>query len=232
MRPTGEPGTSPVEQAPRGFCWRRALRRLSNGLWFIPAVYVILALARSVGLLRWDEADPIVLTRAISAGSASAALSALGSGMLAFTGFVTSIILLIIQFGTSEFSPRFLGWFRTDPTLRYALSAFIATFLFALVSTAQMGRGAAAFVPTRTLIAALLLTLLSIAMFLLLINRTSYGLRVASVLQSMDGDARDVFDMCTRRAPRRPQLQMRPRDRCVADRPSRLCTTRPSGRCW
>ena len=195
MPPTGEPGTSPVEQAPSGFRWRRALRRLSDSLWFIPAVYVILALALSAGLLRWDEADPIVLTRAISAGSASAALSALGSGMLAFTGFVTSIVLLIIQFGTSEFSPRFLAWFRTDPTLKYALSAFIATFLFALVSTAQMGRGTATFVPTRTLIAALLLTLLSIAMFLLLINRTSNNLRVAHVLQSLDGDARAVFDI-------------------------------------
>lgn len=194
MSPTGEPGTSPVGRAPRGFRWRRALRRLSRSLGFLPAVSVILALALSVGLLRWDEADPVVLARAISAGSASAALSALGSGMLAFTGFVTSIVLLIIQFGTSEFSPRFLGWFRTDWTLRYALSAFIATFLFALVSTAQMGRGTAAFVPTRTLIAGLLLTLLSIAMFLVLINRTSYGLRVASVLQSLDGDARAVFD--------------------------------------
>ena len=111
--------------------------------------------------------------------------------MLAFTGFVTSIVLLIIQFGTSEFSPRFLGWFR-DPALRYALSAFIATFLFALVSTAQMGRGTAAFVPTRTLIAALLLMLLSITMFLLLIDRTSNNLRVAHILQSLDGEARAV----------------------------------------
>ena len=196
MPPAGESGTSPVEQGPSGPRWARVvLRRLSDSLWFIPAVYVVLALALSVGLLRWDEADPIVLTRAISAGSASAALSALGSGMLAFTGFVTSIVLLIVQFGTSEFSPRFLGWFRTDPTIKYALSTFIATFLFALVSTAQMGRGEAAFVPTRTLIVALLLTLLSIAMFLLLIERTSYGLRVASVLQSLDGDARAVFDI-------------------------------------
>jgi uncharacterized membrane protein len=165
MSPTGEPGTSPVGQGPSRSRWRRALRRLSDGLWFI------------------------------SAGSASAALSALGSGMLAFTGFVTSIVLLIIQFGTSEFSPRFLGWFRTDPTLKYSLSTFIATFPFALVSTAQMGRGEAAFVPARTLIAALLLTLLSIAMFLLLIDRTSYGLRVANVLQSLDGDARAVFNI-------------------------------------
>ena len=110
-------------------------------------------------------------------------------------GFVTSIVLLIIQFGTSEFSPRFLGWFRTNPTLKYALSTFIATFLFALVSTAQMGLGTATFVPTRTLIAALLLTLLSIAMFLLLIDRTSYRLRVAAVLQRLDSDARAVFDI-------------------------------------
>lgn len=195
MPPSSKPDMGPVEQAPSESRWRRARRRLSNSLWFIPAVYVILALALSVGLLRWDEADPLVLTRAISAGSASAALSALGSGMLAFTGFVTSIVLLIVQFGTSEFSPRFLGWFRTNPTLRYALSTFIATFLFALVSTAQIGRGTAAFVPTRTLIAALLLTLLSIAMFLLLIDRTSYRLRVANVLQSLDGDARAVFDI-------------------------------------
>ena len=194
MAPTGEPDTRPVQHAPSGFRLRRAMRRLWYSLWFVPAVSVILALALSAGLLRWDEADPVVLTRAISAGSASAALSALGSGMLAFTGFVTSIVLLIIQFGTSEFSPRFLGWFRTDPELRYALSGFIATFLFALVSTAQMGRGAAAFVPTRTLIAALLLTLLSIALFLLLINHTSYSLRVAHILQSLDGDARAVFD--------------------------------------
>ena len=129
-----------------------------------------------------------------TAGSAGAALSALGSGMLAFTGFVTSIVLLIIQFGTSEFSPRFLRWFRTDPVLRYALSSFIATFLFALVSTAQIGRGSASFVPTRTLFAALLLTLLSIAMFLLLINHTSDSLRVAHIMQSLDGDARAVFD--------------------------------------
>ena len=98
---------NPVQQAPIGSRRRRALRRLSHSPWFIPAVSGILAPALSAGLLRWDEADPAVLARAISAGSARAALSALGSGMLAYTGFVTSIVLLIFQFGTSEFSPRF-----------------------------------------------------------------------------------------------------------------------------
>jgi len=148
----------------------------------------------SVVLVHWDESDPVDLTRSISFSSASAALSALGSGMLVFTGFVTSVVLMAVQFGTSEFSPRFVAWFRRDRTLKFALSTFTATFVFALVSTAQVGRGNGAFVPTRTLIAALLLTLLSIAMFLLLINLTSNGLRVASVLQKVDGEARRVFD--------------------------------------
>jgi uncharacterized membrane protein len=157
-------------------------------------VYVVVALALSVGLVRWDEADPVHVIHSISASSASAALSALGSGMLAFTGFVTAVILMVVQFGTSEFSPRFVAWFNRDRTLRFALSTFSATFLFALVSTAQVGRGTTAFVPTRTLIAALLLTLYSILMFLALIDRTSTGLRVASVVQAVDSEAREVFD--------------------------------------
>jgi len=168
--------------------------RVWDSFWFVPGVYVLGALALSIGLVRWDEADPIVLSKSISASSASAALSALGSGMLAFTGFVTSVILMVIQFGTAEFSPRFVAWFRRDRTLRYSLSTFCATFLFALVSTAQVGRGTAAFVPSRTLLAALGLTLLSIFMFLVLIDRTSGGLRVASVVQAVEREARDAFD--------------------------------------
>jgi uncharacterized membrane protein len=93
-----------------------------------------------------------------------------------------------------EFSPRLVRWLRRDRTLKFALSTFVATFLFALVATAQVGRGEAGFVPTRTLIAALALTVLSTVMFLLLIDRTANGLRVANVVQRLDTAAREVFD--------------------------------------
>ena len=152
------------------------------------------ALVLGVVLVRWDESDPIELASAISASSASTALAALGSGMLAFTGFVTSVVLVLVQFGTSEFSPRLVRWLRRDRTLRFALSTFVATFLFALVATAQVGRGNADFVPSRTLVAALALTVLSVAMFLVLIDRTANGLRVANVAQRVDAMARTVFD--------------------------------------
>lgn len=174
--------------------WRGPARRVWNSLWFVPAVYVLLAIGLSAGLVRWDQDDPITLTRSINASSAVAALSALSSGMLAFTGFVTAVVLLVIQYGSSQFSPRFVAWFRRDPTLKFALSGFSATFVFALVSTAEIGRGNAAFVPSRTLIAALILLVQSIAMFLLLIDRTSNGLRVAYGLQNVNSEARRAFD--------------------------------------
>ena len=130
----------------------------------------------------------------INSSSASAALSALGSGMLAFTGFVTSVILMVVQFGTSEFSPRFVAWINRDRTLRFALSTFSATFLFALVSTAQIGRGNANVRADQDAHRRAAPDALSILMFLLLIDRTSNGLRVASVVQAVDSAAREVFD--------------------------------------
>jgi uncharacterized membrane protein len=78
--------------------------------------------------------------------------------------------------------------------LNVALSTFVATFLFALVATVQVGRGGGELVPTRTLLAALALTLLSIAMFLLLLDHAANGLRVANVAQRVDATARLVFD--------------------------------------
>jgi uncharacterized membrane protein len=180
--------------APRVTRRRRLAARITDSHWVVPAGYVAGALVLAVSLVRWDETDPLVLARTIDSGSASTALAALGSGMLAFTGFVTSVVLVLVQFGTSEFSPRLVRWLRRDRTLNFALSTFVATFLFALVATAQVGRGDDDFVPTRTLLAALGLTLLSIAMFLMLIDRTANGLRVANVAQRVDATARKVFD--------------------------------------
>jgi uncharacterized membrane protein len=178
----------------RNVHWHRTVREIWQSLWLVPLLCTLAALALSIAFFHWDETDPVVLSKAINSSSASAALSALGSGMLAFTGFVTAVVLMVVQFGTSEFSPRFVAWFRRDRTLKYALSTFTATFVFALVSTAQVGRGSSSFVPTRTLIAAFCLMFLSILMFLVLIQVTTNGLRVANAVQNLDSEARQVFD--------------------------------------
>jgi uncharacterized membrane protein len=172
----------------------RATGKVLDSLWFVPGACVVASVLLSFGLVHWDESDPVTLSRSINASSATAALAALGSGMLAFTGFVTAVVMMVVQFGTSEFSPRYIAWFRRDWTLKLALGVFTSTFVFALVATAQVARGSANFVPTRTLVGALVLMTCSIAMFLALIDLSSNGLRVASVVQEVDAAARRIFD--------------------------------------
>lgn len=177
-----------------GWRLRRARTRVSRSMWVIPTAYVVVALGFAILLVKWDLVVPLQTPVDLSAASSSTALAALGSGMIAFTGFVTSVVLLVVQFGSSQFSPRFLRWFRDDPTVKHSLGTFFATFLFALVATALTGRGADDVVPYRALIGALVLSLASIGWFLALISHTSNNLRVAHVTQRVDAQARTVFD--------------------------------------
>ena len=177
-----------------GWRWRRTRARIARSIWIIPAVYVVASLSLAVIIVNWDSSSPLELPLSLSSSSASTALAALGSGMIAFTGFVTSVVLLVVQFGSSQFSPRFLRWFRDDRTIKHSLGTFFATFLFALVATALTGRGADDVVPYRALLAALVLAIASIGWFLALISHTSNNLRVAHVAQRVDAQARTVFD--------------------------------------
>jgi uncharacterized membrane protein len=164
-------------------------------MWIVPSIYVLGSIGLAFVVVRWDHRSPMTTSLSVSAASVSTALSALGSGMIAFTGFVISVVLLIVQFGSSQFSPRFLRWFRSEPTLKHAPGTFIATFLFALIATTMTGRGANDIVPYRTVFVSFFLALASIGWFLALVARTSDNLRVAHVIRRVDAQAREVFDV-------------------------------------
>ncbi len=163
-------------------------------MWIVPALYVIAATAAAILLVRWDDVSPITSSLDLDPDSATTALSAMGTGMITFTGFVTSVVLLVVQFGSTQFSPRFLRWFRNDPVVKHALGTFIATFVFALAATAFSGRGPEHLTPYRALFGAFVLLLASIGWFLALLSHTSNNLRVAHVTQRVDERAREVFD--------------------------------------
>ena len=121
-------------------------------------------------------------------------LPALAGAMITFTGFVFTILLLAIQFGSSQFSPRILRRFLRARTTKVALGMFIATFIYALLVLASIGTAADKdFVPVESTEIALLLLLASMFMFLRLISKTTQGLRVASVLSELGADAQKVI---------------------------------------
>lgn len=126
-------------------------------MWLVPTSYLILALACGV-LLPWlDRRAGWHGDLHPSLDSVRDALSAVGTGMITFTGLVFSLLLLLIQFGSTAFSPRLIRRFRRDNMVKHALGAFIATFVFSLTAVMAVGQRGARFPPTLSFTAAWLL---------------------------------------------------------------------------
>jgi uncharacterized membrane protein len=178
--------------------WRtrwRAYEYVRNSLWIVPLLFVALAIGLGVALPTFDEHTNFTIGIHFGSDAARGVLGAIASGMITFTGFVFSILLLAVQFGSSQFSPRMLRRFLRDPSTKAALGVFMATFVYALAVLRVVGTGEnQAFVPDNSISVALLLLVLSMLMFLRLLSHTTQGLRVAAVLGDLGRDARKVVD--------------------------------------
>jgi uncharacterized membrane protein len=123
----------------------------------------------------------------VSADSARATLSSIATGMITFTAVVFSILLLVIQFGNTAFSPRYVQWVRGDRVTLHALGVFMATAIYALAAINEIGStaggGGKESVPALTLAFGFLLTLLSFGMFVWMTTRTIRNFQVSSAVR-------------------------------------------------
>lgn len=185
--------------------WATRYRRwlwIRTNMWLVPMAYAAAAVCAGILVPRWDEADPIDL--GYSSSSMATALNSISTGMIAFTGLVFSIVLLIVQFGSGAFSTRLMRWFWRSLVVKNALGIFVATFLFSLLGLADIDRGVATFKPTRTFVVSYWLVLLSVALFLALLARMTGLLRVARVTRELAAATIDEIERTTPAGPHPP----------------------------
>lgn len=173
----------------------RLYEHVRNSIWIVPALFSAVAIALGIFVPHADEAHLETIGISYGSSAAQGILGAIAGGMITFTGFVFSILLLAVQFGSSQFSPRMLRRFLRDPTTKVSLGLFMATFLYALLVLRTLGpSGKSDFVPDYSVSLSLILLLLSMMVFLRLISRTTQGLRVASVLRDLGKDGAEMLD--------------------------------------
>jgi uncharacterized membrane protein len=185
-----------------GLGWRRHLRRWRKNIgawvhaaepWLVPLIYAFGALLFGFTVPRLAYVLLPQLTSTVSVNAAIGIYSATASGMLALTAIVFSLTFLMVQFSASAFSPRLVLWIVRDPIISHATGVFTATFVFALASLAWVDRYGSGRVPLVGTTILTVLLILSIAMFIGLIQRVG-KLQVTRMLIFTGDQGRQVIE--------------------------------------
>jgi len=171
--------------------WERAF-------WVIPLTGVLLGVLLQNLVSVLDELAAAVLTSAdaaaVSTAAAGQVLAAIGGGMVTFTGFVFSFVVLVLQFGSSQYSPRTVSYFLRARSTQVILAIFLLTITFTFLSLLEIGSlGRAEFAPQAAVAFSVVLLLGSLIGFIALLHSIGRRVRVDAVLSALGRQARHQF---------------------------------------
>jgi uncharacterized membrane protein len=169
------------------------LREPQAKAWMVPLVYASAALTFGFTSARLAHVLLPGFVSTISANAAIGIYSSIASGMLALTGIVFSLTFVMVQFSATAYSPRLVLWIARDPVISHAIGVFTATFLYALVALAWVDRGGSGRVSLVNLGMVAALLILSIIMFIGLIQRVSM-LQVTRMLLFTGDRGREIIE--------------------------------------
>ena len=159
-----------------------------QAFWVLPAVGMVIGylLQGLIGTLDDAAYRTSAFESQISTSSATSLLTAIGGGMITFTGFVFSFIVLILQFGSTAYSPRTVSYFLRVRSTQVILAIFLMTITYCFVALIAVGsEGRDDFTPTFTVFFALLLLMASLIGFIALLQITGSRVRVDRVLTDL-----------------------------------------------
>ena len=175
---------------------RQILSDLRGSYWFLPALMTLTATLLSV--LTWWIDTQYELTwlnqlpyfSEAKPEGARAILSTIAGSMISVAGTVFAVTFAAVVYASGSYGPRLLTNFMTDRGNQLSLGVFIATYVFALLTLrtirlpSETGQGLASsgFVPELSLLTALALALLSVAVLVYFLHHVPNSIRINNVV--------------------------------------------------
>mgnify|MGYP000871630763 CR=1 FL=1 len=173
-----------------------AWQRAHSSLWFIPALFVLIAGGMSTAALEIDAAlGPFdaggwwLFTG--NADGARTVLSVIAGSLITVIAVAFSVTIIAIQQASTQFTPRVLRNFTRDRGNQIVLGTYIATFAYSLLvlrRVREAGGDVEGFVPSVAISTAMLLALVSLGLLVYFIHHVSEALQVSAVLSSIRRD--------------------------------------------
>lgn len=167
-------------------------------MWAPVLAMNLVAILLALVLPQVDDAvsDTYVLPIALS--SAEQIFGAVAAGMITFTGIVFSAVLVAAQIQTSSYSPRLAARLRRDRVVIMGLALPTATASYSLFALAALGHEAnnsgAHTAPAITVLTGLVLTFVTFAAFVALVQRTFDSTQIGGILRGLLQRSLQVVD--------------------------------------
>src|SRR3989475_7560775 len=192
--------------------WRREALRTT--LWVVPTAMVAAAallFAVTYGLDRAIANGRMSLPGWAIAGEADASrqvLIGIAAAVITVAGVMFSITILALQLASQQFGPRILRNFIRDVGTQVSVGAFVATFVYSVLTLGSVAHGSAAFVPHLSVTVALVLTIGDLGVLIYFIHHVATSIQVTSVIAGIARDFRSTLqtlqDEAARMRPARP----------------------------
>lgn len=174
--------------------WGKPRHYRRRRIWFIPLLWMMLAIAMAVVLARVNltGVDP-KFSIGITPDVEVPVLSSIASGMMALTGIVFSLTFVFVQFGSTAYSPRLVVFLTNDRVVLHALGVFTGTFLFALFGLLLLQPDRPPLLDWLVALVSLIWLLASAVLFVLLVGRINH-LTISNVLHMIGERGRKVIE--------------------------------------
>src|SRR2546428_5816345 len=175
--------------------WRR--EALRTALWVVPTVMVGLAVALFAITYRLDSgvaggglSIPRWATIAGGPDASRQILIGIAAAVITVAGVVFSIPILSLQLASQQFGPRMLRNFIRDRGTQISLGAFVATFVYSVLTLGSVAHQSRTFVPHISVTVALILTLGDLGVLIYFIHHVAKSIQLTSVVAGIAGDFR------------------------------------------
>ncbi len=171
--------------------------RLRGSLFFVPMLFVVAGVAVGFAAIGLDgELDdgatdlPFVLTSTVD--SARAVLGVIASATITVAGIAFSVVLLVIQQASSQFSPRVVHSLFRDPFNRRVVGVAVGTFTYCLIVLRSvrgpLEEGGEAAVPNLSVAVAVVLGIIAMLAVIAFIDHNAHTMEVSEILSRVSND--------------------------------------------
>lgn len=165
---------------------------LKSTFWFFPVIIIILSVILALVLLYIDDVVSVPREGLVrfffvsSSDSARSILSTISAAMMGVAGTVFSITLVALTLASTQFGPRLIKNFMYVRLNQVVLGSYISTYLYCLlVLNAIKDIDSFTFIPSISILAAILAAIINIVLLIIFIHRIAISIQADKVISDI-----------------------------------------------